>query len=178
MHTRIRGIKRYRSKDRWYAYHRRTRRRLRSDWGTRAFFEEIAELDALAARQAQRRCVDSLQRLFDSFVASERYRDYCLHERTAFHAVMVWMSDKDAGINFRTIDRDFVKRLRNRAFRLRGPRFANRCLALMQVLLGFAVERGELCSNVALGMHHLRPSHPRLGARRKLRSIHQRASRQ
>jgi hypothetical protein len=41
----VKGIKRYRSKGRWYVYHRKTGERVEAEFGTAVFFNELATLE-------------------------------------------------------------------------------------------------------------------------------------
>ena len=43
--VRIVGLKRYRVKGRWYAYHRATGARIKSEFGTAEFIAELAALE-------------------------------------------------------------------------------------------------------------------------------------
>ena len=43
--VRVKGLKRYRVKGQWYAYHRKTGIRLKSEFGTGDFFAELAEIE-------------------------------------------------------------------------------------------------------------------------------------
>lgn len=42
---RIKGVKRYRAKGLWYAYHRKTGTRLQAEFGTGEFFTELAAIE-------------------------------------------------------------------------------------------------------------------------------------
>ena len=48
---RVKGVKRYRAKGRWYHYHRPTGTRLKSEFGTGAFFAELAALERKTKRE-------------------------------------------------------------------------------------------------------------------------------
>ena len=43
--VRVKGVKRYRARGRWYAYHRKTGTRLKGEFGTGEFFAELATLE-------------------------------------------------------------------------------------------------------------------------------------
>jgi hypothetical protein len=43
--VRVKGIKHYQSKGRWYAYHRKTGTRFKAEFGTGEFFAELATLE-------------------------------------------------------------------------------------------------------------------------------------
>jgi hypothetical protein len=49
--VRVKGVKQYRSKGRWYYYHRLTGTRLRADFGTGEFFAELAALERRVKRE-------------------------------------------------------------------------------------------------------------------------------
>ena len=48
--VRVKGIKQYCSKGRWYAYHRKTGTRLKAKFGTGEFFAELAALEGKVRR--------------------------------------------------------------------------------------------------------------------------------
>ena len=50
--VRVKGIKRYRSKGRWYVYHRKTGKRIDAEFGTAAFFDDLATLERQVKREA------------------------------------------------------------------------------------------------------------------------------
>lgn len=50
--VRVKGIKRYRSKGRWYVYHRKSGKRIDAEFGTGAFFNELATLERRMKREA------------------------------------------------------------------------------------------------------------------------------
>ena len=50
--VRVKGVKRYRAKGRWYAYHRKTGVRLKAEFGTGEFFAELAALERRLKTQA------------------------------------------------------------------------------------------------------------------------------
>ena len=49
--VRVKGVKRYRSKGRWYYYHRATGTRLNAEFGTGEFFAELAALERKVKRE-------------------------------------------------------------------------------------------------------------------------------
>jgi len=52
---RIKGLKRYRVRGRWYAYHRKSGTRLKSEFGTAEFIAELVSLERKSARRCQAR---------------------------------------------------------------------------------------------------------------------------
>ena len=50
--VRVKGIKRYRVRGRWYAYHRRTKTPIKSEFGTGAFFAELAAIEQKLKRDS------------------------------------------------------------------------------------------------------------------------------
>ena len=43
--VRVKGLKRYRVKGKWFAYHRKTGIRIKAEYGTGEFFAELAALE-------------------------------------------------------------------------------------------------------------------------------------
>ncbi|WP_338834083.1 hypothetical protein [Bradyrhizobium septentrionale] len=70
---RIKGLKRYRVKGCWYAYHRKSGTRLKSEFGTAEFIAELAELERKLKKAAA--LPGTLGKLFASYRASAAYTD-------------------------------------------------------------------------------------------------------
>jgi hypothetical protein len=56
--VRVKGLKRYRVKGKWFAYHRKTGIRIKAEFGTGEFFAELAALEGCSSPLiARRRCL-------------------------------------------------------------------------------------------------------------------------
>src|SRR5450756_2675703 len=71
--VRVKGLKRYRVKGKWFAYHRKTGIRIKAEYGTGEFFAELAALERkLKAAEA---LPGTLGLLFSAYRASSLFTD-------------------------------------------------------------------------------------------------------
>jgi hypothetical protein len=80
------GVKRYRSKGRWYAYHRKSGLRLKSEFGTGEFFAELAAIERKLKSHAA--LPGTLGLLLSSYRASPRYTDLATSTRQGYARMM------------------------------------------------------------------------------------------
>src|SRR5271165_1946170 len=73
--VRVRGLKTFRSKGRWYHYHRATGTRLKADFGTGEFFAELAALERRVNREREKALPGTLGMLLFSYRASPAFVD-------------------------------------------------------------------------------------------------------
>jgi hypothetical protein len=91
---RIKGLKRYRAKGRWYAYHRKTGIRLKAEFGTGEF---IAELAAIERKLKNIEALPgSLGLLFSSYRSSPAYTDLAPASRQGYSRMMNLLKPLDA----------------------------------------------------------------------------------
>src|SRR2546423_1462840 len=83
---RVKGIKRYRAKGRWYTYHREAGVRLKAEFGTGAFFAELAALERKLKRQAA--LPGTLGQLLVSYRSSPSYADLASATRQGYSRMM------------------------------------------------------------------------------------------
>ena len=84
--VRVRSIKRYRSKGRWYVYHRKTGTRIDAEFGTAAFFNELATLERRVKRDAA--LPGTLGGLLATYRASRAYLDLASSTRAGYLRMM------------------------------------------------------------------------------------------
>ena len=84
--VRVKGVKRYCAKGRWYAYHRKTGIRLNSEFGSGEFFAELAALERKLKTQAA--LPETLGLLFTSYRASPAYFDLAPATRQGYARIM------------------------------------------------------------------------------------------
>ena len=84
--VRVRGIKRYRSKGRWYVYHRETGKRIEAEFGTAVFFNELAILERRVKREAA--LPGTLGGLLAAYRASRAYLDLASATRAGYARMM------------------------------------------------------------------------------------------
>ena len=84
--VRVKGVKRYRVKGRWYAYHRKTGIRLKEEFGTGEFFAELATVERKQKTQAA--LPGTLGQLFGSYRASLAFTDLALSTRQGYGRII------------------------------------------------------------------------------------------
>jgi integrase len=138
----IPGVKAYLSKGKSYAYHRKTGHRFKSLYGTAAFFEELRWVEASVMAQVPRpkqeqpgtwgAVVALYRKDFLPTKAPRTQRDY--------QKILDWMKPLD-GMDVALMNRAFVMRLRDKAFKQHKRRFANYIVAVIQSVLTWGVDR-------------------------------------
>jgi hypothetical protein len=92
--VRVKGIKRHRSKGRWYVYHRKTGTRIDAEFGTAAFFNELA---ALAAKDNPPSAIPgTLGMLFESYRESQDFTRLRDRTRKSYREMMDILQPLDA----------------------------------------------------------------------------------
>ncbi|MBN9063388.1 MAG: hypothetical protein J0H41_13210 [Rhizobiales bacterium] len=71
--VRNKGLKRYRSKGRWYAYHRATGKRITAEFGTAELFQALGALEARVRSKGS--VPGTLGALFESYRRSVAFTD-------------------------------------------------------------------------------------------------------
>src|SRR5438105_4758357 len=84
--VRVKGVKRYRSKGRWYYYHRLTGTRLNADFGTGEFFTELAALEHKV--KVEKTLPGTLGMLHASYRASPAFQDLAPATRIGYARMM------------------------------------------------------------------------------------------
>jgi hypothetical protein len=142
--TRRFRCKRYVVKGREYVYYRKGRARIRAPWGSPAFAQEFAELEASAGKvEICGTEAAKLAQAYDQFRLTEQYQKLPLRTRAAYHVVFEWLA---AAITMpvAAVNAALVRQLRDKAHRDRGYRFANFVLAFFLHVVAHAVENGQL----------------------------------
>src|SRR5271166_5961519 len=83
---RVKGVKRYRSKGRWYHYHRATGTRLEADFGTGEFFAELAALERRVKKE--KAWPGTLGMLLGSYRACPAFLDLAASTRRGYLNMM------------------------------------------------------------------------------------------
>ena len=171
-------LKSYFSKNQWYVYYRPTHARIRAQWGTPAFDAERADLESRHRKQtASHLPRKSFFSAIHNFEYSEDFRALPLRTRSGYIAVIKWLPPKDATIELTGITAAFVRRLRDKASRSRGPRFGNAVLSFIQAAIAFFVANGTLATNRVANVPKLVITRTRTTQRRSLSSRRTRLTR-
>jgi integrase len=153
--VRVKGIKRYCAKGRWYAYHRKTGTRLKSEFGTGEFFAELAALERkLRITKAQ---PGTLGMLFAAYRASLAFKDLAASTRDGYGRMMNLLRPLDA-MPLVEVTPQFIAGLRDRMAETHGRRVANYIMAVTSVACEHGKEQGFLKDNPVRGVKRVRRS--------------------
>lgn len=152
---RIKGLKRYRNKGRWYNYHRKTGTRLMAAFGTVEF---IAELTALERKsKAVEARPGTLGGLFTSYRASPVFNDLAPASRRGYTRMMNLLKPLDE-MPLVELTPQFIARLRDRIAEQHGRRQANYVMAVISVACEHGKEHGIVRENPVKGVKRVRRS--------------------
>lgn len=152
---RVKGLKRYQSKGRWYAYHRASGRRLKSEFGTAAFVAELTALEkAIVARQAVPGTVGHLLAIYKR---SPHFADLAAATQHGYQRMMDLLKPIDA-MPIAELTPPFIAGLRDRIAAKHGRRQANYVLAVISVACENGKEHALISDNPVKGVKRLRRS--------------------
>jgi integrase len=150
---RIKGLKRYRAKGRWYAYHRKTGIRLKAEFGTAGFIAELAEIERkLNTTEA---LPGTLGLLFSSYRGSPTYADLAPATRQGYARMMNLLKPLDA-MPLVELSSQFIAGLRDRMAANHGRRQANYVMAVISVACEHGKEHGIVQDNPVKGVKRIK----------------------
>lgn len=150
---RIKGLKRYRAKGRWYAYHRKTGIRLKSEFGTGEFIAELASIERkLKTTEA---LPGTLGLLFSSYRSSPAFTDLAPASRKGYGRMMNLLKPLDA-MPLVEFSSQFVAGLRDRVAAKHGRRQANYVMAVISVAFEHGKEHGIVSENPVKGVKRVK----------------------
>jgi len=151
--VRIKGVKRYRAKGRWYAYHRKTGSRLTSEFGTGEFFAELAAIER--KQRTAGPLPGTLGQLLTSYRGSPVYLDLAPATRAGYARMMDLLKPlHDTPIV--ELTPQFVAGMRDRIAAKHGRRQANYVMAVVSVASEHGKEHGIIGDNPVKGVKRLR----------------------
>ena len=151
--VRVKGVKRYCAKGRWYAYHRKTAIRLNSEFGSGEFFAELAALERKLKTQAA--LPGTLGLLFTSYRASPAYFDLAPATRQGYARIMNLLRALN-DMPLVELTPQFIAGLRDRIAEQRGRRQANYVMAVVSVACEHGKEHGIIRENPVKGVKRMR----------------------
>jgi integrase len=150
---RVKGLKRYRAKGRWYAYHRKTGTRLKAEFGTAGFIAELAEIERkLNTTEA---LPGTLGLLFSSYRGSPTYADLAPATRQGYARMMNLLKPLDA-MPLVELSSQFIAGLRDRVAAKHGRRQANYVMAVISVACEHGKEHGIVQDNPVKGVKRIK----------------------
>jgi hypothetical protein len=128
--VRVKGLKRYRAKGRWYAYHRKTGIRLKAEFGTAEFIAELASIERKL--KATESLPGTLGLLLSSYRSSTAFTDLAAASRQGYQRMMNLLKPLDA-MPLVELSPQFIAGLRDRMAAKHGRRQANYVMAVISV---------------------------------------------
>ena len=161
--VRVKGLKRYRAKGRWYAYHRKTGIRLKSEFGTGDFFTELAEIERKL--KSEQTLPGTLGLLISAYRASPAYVNLAASTRRSYAQIMNLVKPLQ-NMPLVELTPPFIAGLRDRIAENHGRRQANYVMAVMSVACQYGREQGLLQDNPVKGVKRLKRPHDAVKANR------------
>lgn len=151
--VRVKGLKRYRAKGRWYAYHRVTGTRIASEFGTAEFFNELAALERKTSKE--KASPGTLGKLLESYRSAPAYLDLALASRTGYLRMMNLLKPLH-DMPLLELTPQFIAGLRDRIGKKHGRRQANYVMAVISVACEHGREQGLLRDNPVKGVKRIK----------------------
>jgi len=151
--VRIKGVKRYRAKGRWYAYHRKTGTRLNSEFGTGEFFAELAAIERKS--KSAEPLPGTLGQLLTSYRGSPAYLDLAPATRDGYARMMNLLKPLH-DMPIVELTPQFIAGMRDRMAARHGRRQANYVMAVVSVACEHGKEHGIINENPVKGVKRLR----------------------
>lgn len=151
--VRVKGVKRYCVRGRWFTYHRKTGTRVRSEFGTGAFFAELAAIENKLKRDQA--LPGTLGLLFASYKASPTYADLAPATKAGYGRMMGVLQPLHE-MPFVELTPQFIAQMRDRLAETRGRRLANYVMAVVSVACEHGKEHGILSGNPVAGVKRVR----------------------
>jgi integrase len=151
--ARVKGLKRYRAKGRWYVYHRKTGLRIKADFGTGEFFSELASIERRL--RTQETLPGTLGLLFASYRSSPAYTDLAQSTQQGYTRIMNLLRPLN-DMPLVELTPQFIAGLRDRIAEQRGRRQANYVMAVVSVACEHGKEHGVIRDNPVKGVKRVR----------------------
>jgi integrase len=151
--VRVKGIKRYRVRGRWYAYHRRTKTSIKSEFGTGAFFAELAAIEKKLKRDQA--LPGTVGGLLACYRASPTYADLAPATKVGYGRMMNILQSLHE-MPLAELTPQFIAQMRDRLAETRGRRIANYVMAVVSVACEHGKEHGILSENPVSGVKRVR----------------------
>lgn len=164
MIVRLKGVKKVRAKGRTYYYHRRTMTRIEAAPGTPEFLSQFQKIEAANPAHADDHgSLAWLIRLYRGGTApngeqvepSPEWQRLAPRTKADYDGIFDWMGDGKAE-PIDTFTPAFVLRLRDKAHRKKGRRFANYLLDVLSLVFNWGIPREHATSNPAALIEHVR----------------------
>ncbi len=149
--VRVRGLQRFRHSKSgiWYTYHRGTGKRIEAEFGSPAFFEELAEIErSMREHEVEAAKPGTLQALVLSYRASDAFCDLAPRTKADYERVFAFLEPLWAQ-PLGKFTAPALSALRDRWRKDRGRRFVDYCLTVLRLVFARGIELGLMDSNPA-----------------------------
>jgi hypothetical protein len=148
MEMRVKGVKYYRNRHgKWYAYHRKTGRRIGAEPGTAAFLAELEEIERGAGSEPPP-LAGTLGALIADYRESPEFTQLAPRTRSDYRAIFDYLKPL-AAHPLSGINAAYAIRVRDHAFKRKKRHFANYVVVVMRLLFKWGKVRGRLRDNPA-----------------------------
>lgn len=144
--VRVKGIKRYfePKAGKWYAYHRKSGRRLKSEFGTAEFFAELEAINAETKSQEAK--PGTLGALIESYRGSAGFQSLKTRTKSDYQKVLEYL--KPLGPSpLSELTQGWVARLRDKTFEKKKRKFTNYTLTVLSILFEHGIEQEMMSAN-------------------------------
>ena len=160
---RVKGLKCYRVRNRWFVYHRKTGTRIKSEVGTDSFFAELAAIEKKLKRAQA--LPGTLGLLFASYKTSPAYVDLAPATKAGYARMMNVLRPLHE-MPLVELTPQFIAQMRDRLADTRGRRLANYVMAVVSVACEHGKEHGILTENPVAGVKRVRRARNQLSPKR------------
>lgn len=144
--VRVKGLKRYfePKTGKWYAYHRKSGRRIKAEYGTPEFFVEMESIEA-ETKGAEAK-PGTLGGLISSYRGSAGFQSLKMRTKSDYQKVLEYL--KPLGPSpLVELTQGWVARLRDKTFEKRKRKFTNYTLTVLSILFEHAIEQEMMVAN-------------------------------
>ena len=152
MIMRLKHVKRVRSKGRKYYYHQLTHERLPDDREERA--ARVLEINSAMKSQACRTAMGSLADIITQYKKAPEFKDLRERTRRDYTALLELLLDTWGAHPVASIERKHVLGLRDK--HAETPPKTNKLIAVLRIVIAFAIERGYRTDNPAKDIKRLK----------------------
>ena len=144
--VRVKGLKRYfePKTGKWYAYHRKSGRRIQAEYGTPAFFAELAAIDAESEKSEAR--PGTLGALIESYRRSAGFQSLKVRTKSDYQKILEYLKPL-ATAPLVEISQRWVATLRDKTFEKKKRKFTNYTLTVLSILFEHAIEQEMMTTN-------------------------------
>lgn len=144
--VRIKGLKRYfePKTGKWYAYHRKSGRRIAAEFGSAEFFAELAAIEADTKGEAAK--PGTLGALIVSYRKSAGFQSLQTRSKSDYQKVLEYLRPL-AESPLTELTQGWVARLRDKTFQKKKRKFANYTLTVLSIMFEHAIEQELMGSN-------------------------------